>query len=110
MVDILGGCERILKTPLPLIYPIILRKLVLIYCLLLPLEIVPDLNWLTGLVTALVSFTLLSIEQIGAEIEEPFGHDPNDLPLPVICQTIRRNVEELIALAPSNSLSANINF
>lgn len=110
MVDILGGCERILKTPLPLIYPIILRKLVLIYCLLLPLEIVVSVHWLTGLVTALVSFTLLSIEQIGAEIEEPFGHDPNDLPLPRICLTIRHNVEELIALAPSNSRSANINF
>ena len=75
----------------------------------MPLEIVPDVDWLTGLVTALVSFTLLSIEQIGAEIEEPFGHDPNDL-LPIICQTIRHNVEELIALAPSNSRSANINF
>ena len=51
--------------------------------------------------TALVSFTLLSIEQIGAEIEEPFGHDPNDLPLDVICNTMLRNVEELIALAPN---------
>ncbi len=110
LVDILGGCERILKTPLPLIYPIILRKLVLMYCLVLPLEIVPDVRWLTGVVTAFVSFTLLSIEQIGAEIEEPFGHDPNDLPLPRICQTIRHNVEELISLAPSNSRSANIKF
>ena len=102
MIDILGGCERILKTPLPLIYTIKLRQLLLIFCLILPLEIVSTLNWWTGLVIAFVSFTLLSIEQIGSEIEEPFGHDPNDLPLNAICNTMLRNVEELIRLAPSN--------
>ena len=103
MVDILGGCERILKTPLPLIYAIKLRQLVVIYCLILPLELVSGLTWWTGIIMAFVSFTLLSIEQIGSEIEEPFGHDPNDLPLNVICNTMLRNVEELIRLAPSNT-------
>ncbi len=105
MVDILGGCERILKTPMPLIYAIKLRLLVLIYCLILPLEIVSYLTWWTGIVIAFVSFTLLSIEQIGSEIEEPFGHDPNDLPLNAICNTMLRNVEELIMLAPSSARS-----
>ena len=109
LVDILGGCERILKTPVPLIYSLILRQLVLIYCLILPFEIVRGMTWWTGIVTAFVCFTLLSIEQIGAEIEEPFGHDPNDLPLDVICLTMLRNVEELIILAPSNSRSSRIN-
>lgn len=75
MIDILGGCERILKTPLHLIYTIKLRQLLLIFCLILPLKIVSTLNWWTGLVIAFVSFTLLSIEQIGSQIEEPFGHD-----------------------------------
>jgi putative membrane protein len=51
---------------------------------------------------AFVSFTLLSIEQIGSEIEEPFGLDPNDLPLNTICNTISNNVEELIRLASNN--------
>ena len=69
MIDILGGCERILKTPLPLIYTIKLRQLLLIFCLILPLEIVSTLNWWTGIIIAFVSFTLLSIEQIGSEIE-----------------------------------------
>ena len=102
MIDNLGGCERILKTPLPLIYTIKLRQLLIIFCLILPLEIVRNLTWWTGIIMAFVSFTLLSIEQIGAEIEEPFGHDPNDLPLDGICNTMLRNVEELIKLAPSS--------
>jgi ion channel-forming bestrophin family protein len=101
LVDILGGCERILKTPLPLIYTVKLRQLLLIFCLILPFEIVSNLSWWTGIIMAFVSFTLLSIEEIGSEIEEPFGHDPNDLPLDVICKTILGNIEELIILAPS---------
>jgi putative membrane protein len=102
LLNILGGCERILKTPLPLIYSIKLRLLVVIYCLILPLEIVTYLTWWTGVVIAFVNFTLLSIEHIGSEIEEPFGYDPNDLPLDVICNTILNNVEEMITLAPKN--------
>jgi putative membrane protein len=103
LVDILGGCERILRTPLPLIYSIKLRQLLLIFCLILPVEIVSHLTWWTGVITAFVSFTLLSIEEIGSEIEEPFGHDPNDLPLDMICNTMRRNVEELIISAASSA-------
>ncbi|MBP5973399.1 hypothetical protein HW132_11795 [Brasilonema sp. CT11] len=103
LVDILGGCERILKTPMPLVYSIVLKQLLLVFCIVLPLEIVSDLHWWTGIVTAFISFILLSIEEIGSEIEEPFGHDPSDLPLDVICNTIQRNVEELISLTPSSN-------
>lgn len=105
MVDILGGCERILKTPLPLVYPLILRKLVIIYCLILPFEIVKEWTWVTSTITTFVGFVLLSIDQIGSEIEEPFGHNLNDLPLDTICKTILRNVEDLIALAPNSDSS-----
>jgi putative membrane protein len=100
LVDILGGCERILKTPMPLAYAIKLKQLLLIYCLLLPFELVGGLGWWTGPILAFLSLILLGIEEIGAEIEEPFGHDPNDLPLDVICATILRNVEDLIKSAP----------
>lgn len=100
MVDVLGGCERILKTPIPLAYSIHLKQLLLLYCLSLPFQLVATVGWWTGLVTGLISFTVFGIEEIGIEIENPFGTDPNDLPLDTICQTMWRNIEDLISLAP----------
>ena len=101
MIDVLGGCERILKTPIPLAYAIHLKQLLLLYCLALPFQMVKDLSWGTGLVVALISFTLFGIEEIGLEIENPFGHDANDLPLTNICATMQRNIDDLISLSPS---------
>ncbi|GET40225.1 bestrophin family protein [Microseira wollei] len=101
LVDCLGGCERILKTPMPLAYAIHLKQLLLIYCFSLPFQIVKESGWFTGPIVVLISFTLLGIEAIGLEIENPFGHDANDLPLDSICANMRRNMEDLITLAPS---------
>ncbi len=95
LVDNLGACERILRTPMPLAYSIHLKQLLLLYCLLLPFAIVRDLGFLTSPVVALVSFTLLGIEAIGLEIENPFGHDPNDLPLNAICTGIEEHLEAI---------------
>lgn len=101
MMESLGHCERILKTPLPLAYSIHLKQLLLIYCLLLPFQLVKDLGWGTGLFVSLIAFTLLGIEEIGMEIENPFGYDTNDLPLDDICNQIKYDIEEFIAGNPS---------
>lgn len=100
MVDVLGGCERILKTPIPVAYSIHLKQLLLIYCLTLPFQLVTELAWWTAPIVSVISFTVFGIEQIGIEIENPFGLDANDLPLESICKTIRINIEELINFIP----------
>lgn len=110
MVDSLGGCERILKTPLPLAYSIHLKQLLLIYCLSLPFELVDRLVWLTPFVVSVLSFTVFGIEEIGLEIENPFGKDPNDLPLDQICENMKINLEDLISFAPSVRNWDNHNF
>ncbi|MFB8787910.1 MAG: bestrophin family ion channel [Potamolinea sp.] len=97
MMESLGNCERILKTPLPLAYTIHIKQLLLIYCLLLPFQLVKDLGWGTGASAALISFALFGIEEIGIEIENPFGYDANDLPIDAICYTIKSNIEDFIS-------------
>lgn len=106
MVDALGGCERILKTPMPLAYAIHLKQLLLLYCLSLPFQMVGGLGWWTGPLVALISFTLFGIEEIGIEIENPFGHDANDLPLDAICATMLRNINDLTTLTPGKQRHA----
>ncbi|MBE9200761.1 MULTISPECIES: bestrophin family ion channel [unclassified Nodularia (in: cyanobacteria)] len=107
MMESLGHCERILRTPLPLAYSIHLKQLLLIYCLLLPFQLVKDLGWGTGLLVSLISFTLLGIEEIGMEIENPFGYDPNDLPLDDICNNTKSDIEEFIIF--NSSLASHSN-
>lgn len=101
LVAALSGCERILKTPMPLAYSIHLKQLLLLYCLSLPFQMVGTLGGWTVPVVILISFTLFGIEEIGIEIENPFGHDANDLPLDDICATMLRNIGDLITCTPS---------
>lgn len=100
LVDTLGTCERILKTPIPLAYSIHLRQLLFVYCLALPFEVVEKLGAWTIFAVSLVSFTMFGVEEIGIEIENPFDCDANDLPLDDICHTMKRNIDDLITLAP----------
>ena len=96
MVDVLGICERILKTPIPLAYIIHLRQLIFLYCFTAPFELINSLGWLTPLFVGVIAFTVFGIEEIGVEIENPFGHDANDLPLDQICRTMQVNIDDLI--------------
>lgn len=98
LVDYLGGCERIRKTPLPFAYVVHLRRALVIYCFTLPFALVETFGWFTVLDVLLVAYTFLGIEEIGVEIEGPFGHDDNDLPMEEICQTITKNVFALAGI------------
>jgi ion channel-forming bestrophin family protein len=100
MVEMLGSCERILRTPIPLAYAIHLKQLLFLYCLLLPFQLVDELRWWTAPAVAIVSFTVFGIEAIGVEIENPFGTDPNDLPLDKICDVVEQNIDDLIRMEP----------
>lgn len=100
MVEMLGSCERILRTPIPLAYAIHLKQLLFLYCLLLPFQLVDELRWWTAPAVAVVSFTVFGIEAIGVEIENPFGSDPNDLPLDRICDVVEQNIDDLISMEP----------
>ena len=45
--------------------------------------------------TLMISYVLFGIEEIGVEIEDPFGSDVNDLPLEKICGMIEDNLREI---------------
>ncbi|MBJ7495460.1 MAG: hypothetical protein JHD20_03295, partial [Gemmataceae bacterium] len=73
-MDHIGACERILKTPLPLMYSVNIRRLVAIFLITLPFAMLHQMetDWLVPLVIMLVSYPLVSLNQIGIELQNPF--------------------------------------
>ena len=59
LIDHIGGCERILKTPLPEAYSIEIRQFIFVFLVALPFGILLKVDWLTPLVTMLVAFPIL---------------------------------------------------
>jgi predicted membrane chloride channel (bestrophin family) len=97
LVDILTNLDRILTTKTPLAYAIHLKQILLLYTIFLPMQIMDGLGWFTIPTIAIAVFTLFGIENIGLEIENPFGYDANDLPLDKFCQTLHREIDILIS-------------
>ncbi len=93
-----GACERILKTPIPFAYAVHIKQLLMLFLVTLPLVLVPKMGWSAILTVPAITFGLLGIEEAGVEIEDPFGDDPNDLPLEAICATIARDTTALAEL------------
>jgi len=91
-VDYLGGCERIQNTPMPFAYMVHLRRALIVYCFSLPFALFDKFNWVTIPIVLMIAYVMFGIEEIGVEIENPFGFDENDLPLERLCEMIQRDV------------------
>ncbi|PSC74369.1 UPF0187 chloroplastic [Micractinium conductrix] len=89
--DMVGGCERILRTPIPLSYTRHTSRFMMIFLSLLPFALWESCRWATVPAVTIISFLLLGIEEIGVTIEEPFSI----LPLEQLCDVIEKNVWEL---------------
>lgn len=97
LTRITGGCERIKNTPIPLGYSLHLKRILLLYLVTLPFGIINSLGWWTILVGGILFYTMVGIEMLGAEIENPFGTDFNDLPFDSIDTNINKNVREIFS-------------
>ncbi|KAL4421269.1 hypothetical protein ABPG75_010560 [Micractinium tetrahymenae] len=102
--DVTGGCERILRTPVPLMYTRHNSRFLMIWLTLLPFTLWDTCHWGMLPVTGLVAFLLLGIKEIGVVVEEPF----TILPLEKICDTIEGNVKELHATHSADAVAAQL--
>ena len=99
LVDALGGCERIAKTPMPFGYLAQLRIFILVWLISWPFALAPEYGWATIPLASISAFMMLKIEEMAVQIEQPFGTGNNDLPLDTICVTIERNLLEILRRA-----------
>ena len=95
LIDHVGACERILKTPLPRVYSIKIRRFIVMFLLTLPFALLHRLDddWLVPFITMLVAYPLVSLDQIGVELENPFSaKNLNHLPLDDLSISIERTL------------------
>jgi len=91
-----GACERIRNTPLPIAYALHLKRFLYVFCFTITFALLKDFGWWSILITGLISYAFIGIEEIGIEIEDPFGDDPNDLPVEQICDNIGKTVKDIL--------------
>ena len=93
--NILGGCERIVSTPIPYTYKVLLHRTVYIYCFLLPFGFVDSLGWMMPVIVVFIAYTFVALEAVADELEDPFGLEPNDLALNSLCTMIETTLLEM---------------
>lgn len=95
-----AACERIKETPLPRQYDFFTRLFVYLFALLLPLGLLnlfdPALNWMIIPASFLVSGVFVIMERTGAANEDPFENLITDIPMTTICNSIERDLKEML--------------
>ena len=95
LIDHLGKCERIRNTPMPVSHNILLKFLVFVYVLILPFALIMELQWWSVPVVLIIFYFMMTLVIVAEEIEDPFGQDPNDLPVDNIAANIQANIKEI---------------
>jgi putative membrane protein len=107
LIDYAGGCERIRKAPLPRSYAINIRRFIVLFLATMPFALLAKVGRLTPIVTIFVAYPMLSLDEIGHELQNPFlTRNIDHLPLDDICATIEANVLALIGTTSVASVPA----
>ncbi|KAF7882780.1 uncharacterized protein EAF02_006143 [Botrytis sinoallii] len=102
LTDCSAAAERVLQTPLPIGYNILISQIVYLYVYLLPFQLYASLQWITIPGTIAAAYIIVGLMAIGNELENPFGNDVNDLPLDHYCAELARDFDILTSVkAPS---------
>jgi len=96
LTNILGACERIKNTTIPLQYDVLPRAMVRAFLGILPLGVVADLTWLTPFFTAIIAFLFIAMDSVGRDVETPFEDGVSDTPMTALCRTIEINLRQML--------------
>jgi ion channel-forming bestrophin family protein len=96
-----GSCERIKNTPLLRQYDYFTKLFLWVFTVLLPFSLVADFNkleyeWLLMPVCIIISFVFAVMGKVGEVNEDPFENRITDVPLTALCNTIERDLKEML--------------
>lgn len=89
LTDTMGACERILRTPMPLSVTRHTSRFMIVWLAALPFALVPQLGATAIPIIAVMSILIVSMDEIGVNLEEPFRR----LPLIDIANVISASVD-----------------
>jgi len=92
LAHVQGGCERILLTPVPFSYSLLLLRTASVFCVTLPFALAGSLGLWTLLPVLIVAYTFFGLDALSHQLEDPFGLAPNALPLAAMQRTIEREL------------------
>lgn len=96
-----GGCERIKHTPLLRQYDYFTRLFLYTFMLLLPFSLVGDFSrmgadFLMVPVSCIISLVFAILAKVGEVNEDPFENRITDVPLTALCNTVERDLREML--------------
>ena len=96
-----GGCERIKNTPLLRQYDFFTRVFLYVFMLLLPLALVSDfakmnIDFMIIPVSFIICFVFAVMNRVGEINENPFENQISDIPMTALCNTIERDLKEML--------------
>jgi putative membrane protein len=112
LVEVLTMCERILRTPIPLAYNIVISQagnlpllrishaIVWGFCIVLPFQLTALFSWVTIPASMITAWILFGLLHISYEIENPFGYDINDLDLDRYCRGLAVDLDLICSYLP----------
>ncbi|GAA6012288.1 hypothetical protein JCM11491_007083 [Sporobolomyces phaffii] len=101
--DQLTSLERIRDTPIPLILNIHLQLLLFVYVAAVPLQLVNTLGWVSIPATGVAAAVFFGLDRASEELSDPFGTEPNDLPVARYCADLHREYLEMIGQGGSRA-------
>lgn len=96
-----GACERIKNTPLLRQYDFFTRLFLIVFILLLPFCLIGDFAKLELAafmppISILIAFVFATMGKVGEVNEDPFENRITDVPLTAMCNTIERDLKEML--------------
>ncbi|MBK7854600.1 MAG: hydrogenase [Bacteroidetes bacterium] len=99
-----GACERIKNTPLPMNYQYFTKLFLYVFIFVLPICLIGDLTkinigFMVIPVSFIICFVFAVMNRVGEINENPFENQISDIPMTALCNTIERDLKEMLGEA-----------
>lgn len=110
-----GACERIKNTPLPMNYQYFTKLFLYVFIFVLPLCLIGDftkmnIDFMVVPVSFVICFVFAVMNKVGELNENPFENQMSDIPMTALCNTIERDLKELLGENLPEKIEPNNGF